>query len=151
MSQSAPGSLFLSIAFTDTRYDATTALSTFTLDKERSILFVFNRFIEPEVWCLALSTPSVFCEPSPLFSGSILEPPLNACHCVVRLLTFAFCRTALSAERRGIGVGQQRVVIRHSHFGALFVLRIASDSSSSSEIGSWAWIQRARWTSERGT
>ena len=28
-------------------------------------------------------------------------------------LTFAFCRTVPSAERRGIGVGQQRGVRRH--------------------------------------
>ena len=28
-------------------------------------------------------------------------------------LTFAFCRTALSAKRRGIGVGQQRAVRQH--------------------------------------
>lgn len=30
-----------------------------------------------------------------------------------RRLTFGLCRTALSAERRGIGVGQQRAVRRH--------------------------------------
>src|SRR5207244_613148 len=34
-------------------------------------------------------------------------------HSYGRSLTFAFCRTALSAQRRGVGVGQQRAVRLH--------------------------------------
>src|SRR5688500_10036842 len=34
-----------------------------------------------------------------------------------RPLTSAFCRAALSAKRRGVGVGQQRVVMHSRSFG----------------------------------
>src|SRR5688572_28618223 len=94
----------------------------------RNEYFVFSWTQSPRLRNRLYSTstlqPRPAVEPFPTSRSSYSTPPRPS---FISWLTSAFCRTVLSAERRGVGVGQQRAVRHHPGPPAPCPLRPVAD------------------------